>query len=384
MACVLLSACLSSEDPQDPPAPPPPGPDPVTVTVTINVHGTAALVAFRDGPQAPWANATKVADAGYEAKVRGPYVVSVTCPVGFDGATPDTSQYALTVDDPHVLEVYCTKPPQDTFSVTGSLVHASFVGMGNLAQAFPLESRDFSFTVAPGTYDLIAADGERAVIRRGVAVSDNVALPAPIDVTSEGVELVSRPFTVTNAGAGENVRGAVRWRTPHNDIDALVWEGDPQRAMIPPATLLGDQEEVILEAQGTVFALPVVEFRSTRRGWSDGASMELALPDPYTGLEVAVSGDSLTASWTARQAFDENRLIAFSETAGLSLMASSKYLSATDATSLAIDTNIPGFLEAWKVDFAGAYSYVVAARHRSETGRHEYSRTKFAEPATLR
>src|SRR5262249_3135857 len=125
---------------------------PHTITLHVPLEDTLALLAFRDGVDAPWQTPTATAPRRYEIVVHGPYTVDSLC------ASGATLQQSFTPDDTADVAVACLLgSPQPAGShVTGSLVQAGTIAIRRTGQIVAAAGLQFDLVVPDGTYDVIA------------------------------------------------------------------------------------------------------------------------------------------------------------------------------------------------------------------------------------
>jgi hypothetical protein len=341
----------------------PPGP----TTIGITVDQPPALVAFRDGLFAPWQPATErtsTSSTWFEAQVHGPYVVTVVCedPAG----RSRTWQLARTPDDAHHLGLTCDLPPAlppIDHQITGHMMQPGHVYLGSSSDtSLPGETGwDFQISAPSGSYVLIATTDDWIAMRRTVVVDGDLGVQPDIDVTQEGTKLVDAAFTASTA-EGETLDASVDLLTPTTLFPGRVYLGPAATAKIlgNPA-LQGDTQLV------TVRATSGTARRELRRSFRVGYGTEYTLPQPLGDVRWTEPGP-LSASWTTLPQLDSLDLSASSSAADGTTVVQHNldmtplFLAETGIQQIAIDTEIPNYDAAWKIDFTGRYTRALTAQ----------------------
>lgn len=275
-ACAALAACGggSHSDMGGPPDSMPDGPTGQTIVLRLDSTDSLRLIAFRDGPTAPWQTPAATAPGRYEFVAHGPYTVLDTCAVS-GTATATTQEVSRTLDDPTDVQMSCpiieTGPPPVPLShVTGSMTPSGTIEIGPLG-AQVSASGQFDVAVDDGTYEVIArtpspvADDDRIAIRRNLTVVGNTAVTPPIDVAAEGTASVFLPLTVADADAGESLEMRGQLDTPTASTEA-AYPGIDGVHVVPAAALGPDDRQSISVAQ------PCPADRRSRRASRFGAT----------------------------------------------------------------------------------------------------------------
>jgi hypothetical protein len=355
----LLAACgdNGTSGPDAPVAPP---------TITIMSDPAPALVAFRDGLDAPWQPATMKTPTSFTAEVHGPYVVTVVCEDPATGRSR-TLQVARTPDDANNLALPCDLPAMTPsgYAVTGHMVQAGFVQLGSSSDTSEDADWDFQLSAANGSYDLIATTTERIVVRRAIEVNADLVVTPPVDVAAEGTALVNVALTAPDATPDEALAASVDLATPTNSLPARVYLGPAATAKVArnSALLPTDTQSVAVRAtNGTAL-------RELQRPFRVGDDTEYALPQPLGGVQWAIEHGQLSTSWITLPQLDHLDMSASSsaadgtELARHSLDMTPLFLAETGITHIAIDTEIPGYKHEWRIDFAGRYTRDLTGKH---------------------
>ncbi len=358
---IAIAACGGGHaSPPSPDAASSPDALPASATITVTAETTPKLILFRDGLTASWQPPASSAAGTYTFDVHGPYDLIVVCEDDSAGF-PDIMSWQTggTLADPVSYEAPCfapiTTPPQ--VDVTGQMVQAGKVALGLSESTSTGASWTFDLTNDPGTYDLIAVADGRIAIQRGLVATSNTALAAPVDVVTHGVALAAMPFTATNAAPGETIDGSSAIYSAGKTLLG-IYDGPPAGMMLLPASVLvpGDEQSVDLFATDGG-----LRSRQIERSYSAGDPTSLALPAPIGDVQFAASPQHLVATM---QALPDADIVALSASSFLSSPQQSldverdmsrSYIAQTHATSISVDTDVPGFLAAWRVDYQQAY-----------------------------
>lgn len=335
--------------------------------ITIKSDQAPALVAFRDGIDAPWQTATMKTPTTFEAEVHGPYLVTAVCEDPTTGRSR-TLQVARTPDDSHYLALSCdvTAPgePEGEHMITGHMVQAGFVQLGSSSDASDVADWGFQLSAPSRWYDLIAVTAERIALRRAVEVDGDLVVTPPIDVEAEGTALVGVAFTAPNATPDETLVASVDLGTSRTQIPVHVYVGPAATAKTvrDSALLATDTQHV------TVRATHGTAWRELRRPFR-GDATEYALPEPLGGVQWAIEHGQLSTTWTALPPLEHLSMSARGTVAdGTKLTAhdldmSPRFLAETGTTHIVIDTDIPGYQPAWRINVMGPYTCDLTATH---------------------
>ncbi|HWO23951.1 MAG TPA: hypothetical protein VNO30_34650 [Kofleriaceae bacterium] len=348
--CSLATAAACADGPSGPPA-----------KITVSTTRTPELIAFRDGPDADWHVPAATAPGTYELEVHGPYVVTVVCD---DGRRVGTRQIARTPDDERELAMPCGQALTNPVTVTGTMVQPGAVALGRqqAMSSSPGWQIRLTTTAAPAPHDLIATSGDRIAIRRDQVFATDTADLA-IDLTQEGAALERVAFTAPDAGAAEDVHVLVELETA-TTLAGMVYSGAPAGAKVAPAAVLRETDR----QRVSLFAVAGDAYRFTGRLHRAGAPTAFALPAPLAA-ELGSAGGAVTASWRALPAHDRLVLSAFGGTATSpsryhELEESQRFLAATGETEAALESDLPGYLPAWRADLGQEHLISVAAYGR--------------------
>lgn len=335
------------------------------ITVRLK-DGDATLFAVRDGVDAEWQTRRAVAPGRYVFRVHGPYSVIASCFEATDVTEILTVQRSL--DDPRELEMPCllTNAPQAElpFRVSGTMVGPGRVELGSRSDASFEDNWTFDLLSKAGTFDLVAQslEGNALIaIRRDVVISGPTVVPA-IDLSVEGVPLAELPLTVSNLLPTDDPSAGFAVQTRSTSYGAM--RSQLNAIQVVPSALLAasDTQQLVVEARDQQQAFGPT--RAISREVVPGVSTVFALP-AVLEPQIAVVERDLVASWTTLPELDTLELQGvFSNTVfvGLRVLITRGYLDATGVTSATLHSDVPGYLPAWKIDYAGEHSWQLETR----------------------
>lgn len=350
----------------------PDGPPPEGTTIAITTGQPAALVAFRDGVDGPWQSATMKTPTSFEAQVHGPYMVSVVCDdvtTNPDGSfhSWDTRQAGRTLDDPH--EYAACDVPANGHAITGHMVQAGTVILGNSSATSSTGNWDFKLSAANGTYDLIATTSDGIAVRRGVAVNGDLALGQPVDVVQQGAAFVTADFSVANAMAGETIRAAAFLETGTNPLTALLYNGAATAVKVAPNTALQGTDSQTVSLRALSDTANGTAIRTLRRTFRVGGDTSYTLPKALGDPQWALAGAQAAVSWTMLPVMGtiteniDGVVPGGGKSASYELALTTSFVTATAPTRAVIDTDIPGYKPQWRVDLTVEYSRQLQLQH---------------------
>ncbi len=344
------------------------GDDPTPITISTEREPMA--IAIRDGLDGEWQVPTPTATGSYKLDVTGPYIVSVVCSAG-DGFLITTRQIARTPEDGRELDLSCTEIPKITADVTAKVVQPGSISLGDVHASSNTASWDLEIGSEAGTFDLIGASADRVLLRRNVAVSGMVDL-GTIDIDQQGVALVPAALTVSNAATGETLEAQVTISTPTTET-GHVYLGAPAGAKVAPVELLtGDVRQSV-----TMIGWADDGNRIVRRDFRAGDPAAFTLPAPLAPVQFDTAGGELVATWSTLPEHDKIIVsvagsLADGKAREHEIELSQHFVAETGATRATLDTDLPGYLPAWKLDFAREYLRQVQVV-RERTGEHASS-----------
>ena len=389
LSCHALVGCIDGAAPEEAALA-----DPVEAlarpaTIHISSPFPPALVAFRDATHGGrWQRATRLTPSSFEARVHGPYVVSVVCvdhPIFVDLDETITWQVGRTPEDSRELTFCDVLPTQHT--VTGHMVQPGLVQMGDSNDRSTVPDWDFTLPVPAGTFDLIATSADAIAFRRGIPVAGDLALAPAIDMAQEGTGLVDVAFTAANATPDEATQVSVGLFTATSTfIPVRIFLGALDAAKAAPATALLPTDTQSVSVRG-IGGLGGTGFRALRRPFQVGGDASFTLPPPLAGVRWTVARGELALHWAALPEFTLfSGFVGGNATGGLTPVdylvdLSPRFLAATRIHDFTIDTDLPGFRPAWKIDFTQFYNRDLTVQNLPEDGVVVTSEvTEFVEP----
>jgi hypothetical protein len=407
LVCALLSpAVIGCSDS----LPPPPVVTPTEPTAVHIKSGVAPLlVAYRDGfdttaHPVPWTMAPPSTMVTFMAHAA--YSVAVVCAV--DANTVLTWQSFRTVGDDvtdtvtePTLETPCQSAGSALQTISGTATGPGFVHVDGDDKATTATA--FTLSAANGTYDFVASDtaAKRALITRNFVVNGPTNAGAAANASS-GMPLVSITPSLANPPPApdpknpkrntETVLAQVEVLTKNNSTPATVFTADfnldlkvnkdqTVTVFAIPDTVLTKDDTQSIRFTGTnhIADTDITTRRSVTMPFTMGddvtkGAAALALPprlataavSPGWGLD---NNNRLSVALPALPALDDLTI----ETSGTStdgtktalyeLHITASYLSATALARPVLDTDIPGFQAAWKIDFTKPYSRQITSQH---------------------
>lgn len=293
-------------------------PDQISTSYEMRVHDTFELVAV-------CGNAT----TGYE--------------VAFEAGTFQETGATM------YMPCFGNGPSPGAVTVSGTMVQPGTVTMVDTATS---DTADWSFAldVPTGTHTLVAAGAGRVVLRRGVAIAGPTTVPA-IDVAAAGVALSPLPLTLTGALPDDTVTTESMLAT-QTQIATIAREDGTTAQLVPAAELVASDRHYSL-----VMASAPTRQRYVFVNHGASSSTSFTLLPPLEGIAFADRG----ASWTTIPA-GEVYVSYFAATRFVHFRASQGWIGTK--TTLAIDTDIPGFRAEWQPG-AGDTPYFSVTRYGS-------------------
>lgn len=370
-ACALIAACgggsHGSSSPPDGMLDGMPVGDAPNITVRLTSTADLKLIAFRDGPSAPWQTPVATQPGRYEIAVHGPYTVLDVCTAPGQVVAFEESR---TLDDNRDLDMSCLVTSPRGSHVTGSMTPLPAAGISPLirigpAGGFTAADGRFDIRVVDGTYDLVArtqstdADQDRIAIRHNLVVAGDTMVTPAIDATAEGTATVAVQPTVTNLVADERLGMSGEIDTPTVQLEASV-AGTIGVHVLPDAAL-GPHDSQQIHVVATSNSGNVFSARRVARRYAAGTSLQFTLP-PAVSVPFTTIDGQLVAAWTVLPPYDQLEF-AVDQSDGNSpgllrlhvTNLSASYIAATGATSARFDTDVPGYDPSWRVDLLREY-----------------------------
>lgn len=408
LVCALLSPAVigcSDSIPDQPVVSPP---DPTTIHVNSGI--TPLLIAYRDGftdaqlKPVAWKTVTPSTMATFT--VLGAYSVAVVC--NPDASTVLTWQTLRTVGDdktdkmPEItLDTPCQPPPTPS-AITGTASGPGFVHVDADEKATTANAA-FTLNALDGTYDFVASDttAKKALITRDFVVNGPTDAGAAANA-STGAALVQITPSLSNPPPPpdakdakkntETVTGQVEVLTKNNSTAAKLFIADfnldPKANKDQLITLFALPDSALTkdDTQNVRFIGTNPQIEDTNIKTTRTVTMPFKMGDDVTkgATQLTLPGRLATLAVVPGWGFDGNRLsvalpslpalddmtVATSgtstdgaKTAVYEMHISASYFSATSLARPLLDTDITGFMPAWKIDFTKVYSREITTEH---------------------
>lgn len=326
--------------------------------IIVETGNSPALVAYQAEGMAAWQPLVAGQDGKLSFPTSGPYRVVVVCEISSAGSSSvEVKQYARTPEDGTSLEHDCARG-EHPFHLRAQMSQPGVAYFGDRHGAGFIPDWQLDLPAARGTFDLVMRAGTGIAIRRDLEITADKDLGA-IDLAPASLEeLVPMTFIVSNAQQGELMNASTRLDTGSTVAilqDAMSGSGGFTTKLAPESVLrTTDRQTAILNAT-VLAATPGAQnrYRTLQRDVRVGAATAATLPEPLGPVTFEVTGERLTAKWSALPEHDEVTLRWHSTTmAGTKdhvAAVSRSYLEATEATSAALELrDIPGFKAEWR------------------------------------
>jgi len=340
-----------------------PGEAPMSVEIAVTVPETPSLILFRDGTNADWQAPVASAPGRYLMNVHGLYTVVAVC---MESALEvELAEASRTLDDPHEFEMPCLVryvPPSKLVPVTGTMVQRGVVTLGPSRGSGDASNWQFDLLVPEGVADLVATsmfapDGDHIAIRRDLPLTEGIVVP-PIDVAAEGVPLTQLPLTVTNLRSVDYVSAGFTLYTPSTTMTVTNGPVGATVGVVPDSVLRpGDKQRVLVD----IFSyIDDGIFRGMSRALVPGVSTVFTAPDVIDASVDPVDPDR-GFTWKTLPGHDTIDLWVGGSVGDTFVerhkQLTSSYETATAATTISWDSDIPGYKPEWRSVFAMEYSY---------------------------
>lgn len=432
LVCALLShAAIGCSD--SIPTPPPPG-NPEPVTVHLNSGLAPKLIAFRDGfpdglGKGPggvpltWQSVTPGTAVTFI--VHGPYSVTAVCQNPTDGSIlmwqvshipdDDTSD---TVMEP-TLSTPCAADPL-LHKVSGTLAQPGTVHLGDQEPVLGPATGQFSFMVPDGTYFLTAtADGSTKIALQRIPVH-GADVSAPVDVAATGVASVQISLEVDNPPnpdtSTEMVTASVAVTPKSGAASSLIFSGNldlankqkvekapslPDSALMSgdtqSATMAGDNSRAGATTDTSPRATTIMTHRQVTRPFKMGDDITKGMIGNGLSLPTGIRTPAVAFDTTNRLGLALPSLPALDDltmkTSGVSasngttkvayqLNITTTFFTATLLAHPVFDTDIPGFMPAWKIDFNKEYKIDIVSQRSVTKAFVGHETSEFHETVT--
>ena len=366
---MLVAACGSSEGNSAPDGPSSDGGgEPVTITIETGI--VPSLVMFRDGA-GTWETPSATGTATFEAVVHGPYVVTTVCFSDEFSTQTRLYQVSRTPDDDRVVRTVCDEPPAPRYHVTGTMKQAGSVNLGIFgSDTGNAADWPFDITVGAGSYRPVGKTDTRVTVRPTLAVAGDTVLTPPIDLAQEGGDLVTVALSVPNAGGETLYHGVSLDRT------SITSDSGIAAVKVVPDSVLAPADQQLVGVFSYVGSNMVPQ-RTMQRPFRASDSTVFMLPDPVGDIQCSTT-PRVSVTWSSVPAFDILELGATTPDTSPRWhhyhTTSASYLTATGATSIAIETDLPGFDPAWGFDATQRFSCRLTASRAQPNGESDSAR----------
>ncbi|HET7505544.1 MAG TPA: hypothetical protein VFK02_31205 [Kofleriaceae bacterium] len=311
----------------------------------------------------------------FTATIAGPsYMVAVVCENTSPGMSFQTWIAGRTLDEAGELHAPCVPSP-GRFRVTGHMVPPGLVQLGADANTAGANG-DFTLLAEVGTHDLIATSTTRIEILRGLSITPGKESPIQnldLEHDMNSADLAAVELSVNNPQEGEAFESSVDLTTPTTATGSPIYHGDftATRIALDAVLLPGDTQTVAL------VGVTGANQRSIQRPFRLASHPPTAftLPELILGGEWSIDEDLLTAHWTRLPEADAvivDVTGASSEEGKLATQEidlSKGFMAAEGTAEIAVDTEIPGFQPAWRVDLSRRHTRTLRAEHTVDAER---------------
>jgi hypothetical protein len=358
------------------------------------------LVAYRDGfdttgKPVPWTMATgdlkMVTFMAHDA-----YSITVVCE---DDKTVLTWQSLRTVADDKsdtvkepVIDTPCTNPPPTPSQIKVKMVQPGFVHLGDADDQTTNAGDVATLSVLDGTFDLVAttnladASMNTTAIRRDVTITNGQPQTLTDIDASMGLAQVPLMLSLDNAPdpmkSTETVEATVNVTTKNNTGSALVshakYDLDKQDIKLYglPSDMLtpDDSQSATFTGTNHVDATHITTTRTITKPFATGDDTAtgmagFTLPPRISVATWGMDADRLSVALPTLPSLDSLTIktsgtsMDGAKTAKYEIDITSGYFDDTSLARPVFDTTIPGFQDAWKINFKLDYSRQITSEH---------------------
>ncbi|GEM_PF-5631846 len=306
--------------------------DPIPLLIQTDLGAPPLLAAIRaEGDE--WLQIPFDGTGRFEIDIGGAYELVYVCEDA--GRTWTQIIFSMTADGLS-RTIGCTSiaGPAPTVTVTGQMQQPGRVQIGD-ARSSTTAPWTYSMELPRGTYDLVAHDGDRVVVRRDVVV-DAPATMEPIDLASGSMFAKTR-MRFTGVLGDEAVTTQTLWLTP-NGLSDLVFEGDVVREL--PDELLTPNDQTLTLARA--------DSRYTHREMPVFSLPDVFFPPRLEGIELA----DTTARWDILPVGSDAWFTVTTDNVAVLAVATGRWLIGRHI--MRTDLAIPGYRDEWRVGEANA------------------------------
>jgi hypothetical protein len=330
--------------------------------ISFEVRGDVPLlVAVRDS-DGVWTPVAANASNMYMVETTSRHAIAMVCgsPTGYSTTVELRTRFD---DDPFLFCFNGADTAPATFAVTGQMMQAGEVHMGDIAKS-TVAPWNFALDVVAGTYDLIAFGDSAVLLRRSIAVAAAATVPA-IDLAQDGANYKTTVVLLGNAMPDETIVTVATTFTG-NSIADYIRSGSTVYEL--PAGLINSATDFQFSE---IRAVTETTHRSSPVE-TGGAAPMINLMPRLTGIAFTDSG----ASWSELpDSTAEIRVFATSGNNYSTMTATGAFIAGD--TEISVELDIPGFDDAWRV--------VGATQKRFSASDDEFAETSVSTaPPTAR
>lgn len=306
--------------------------DPIPLLIQTDLDAPPLFTAFRvEGDE--WLQVPFDGTGRFEIEVGGAYELLYVCEDS--GRTWTQIIFSMTADAfSRTIGCVPIQGPSATVTVSGTMQQAGRVQIGDVRSS-TTSPWTYSIDVPRGTYDLVAHDGDRVVLRRDLEIDAPVAMD-PIDLAG-GVALEQTRLRFTGV-LGDEAVSTETWLITPNGFSSLAFAGDTVR-LLPESLVTANDFTLSIASADSMYTHREVLLRE---------DVLMSLPDVF--FPQRLEGVELTdarASWDALPGADASFTITQRDVAVYTL-ATARWLIGRHA--LRTDVTVEGYRDEWRID----------------------------------
>lgn len=355
VACVIAVSMVGGcGDDGGGPAPQPDAPMALRYPIAFEVLGDTPILLARMDDDGTWARIDPTADNKYTLSVTNRHAIAIVCGSAVSGFRTEVNLRTRFDEDPFFFCSNGSDLPPQRFDITGQMMQAGQVSIGGASDEDTTSPWTFDLSVSGGTHDVVAYGETMALLRRGVQITANAALPA-IDLAQGGAAYATTPVLLANAMNDETIETYAAVFTG-NDIAEYRRTGTTLYELAPTLLTQSDFQFASIEAKTAT---------TTRSSSIDGGGT------PMITLMPRLDGITFTARGATWGELPDStatiRIFTVTAQSSQTLEASGAYIAGD--TEVGITLDIPGFDDAWRL--TGASGGIFAA-YDDESGETDY------------
>jgi hypothetical protein len=319
----LLGACLDEgSDSHDDTL------DPIPLLIQTDLGAPPLFTAFRaEGDD--WLQIPFDGTGRFEIEVGGAYELLYVCEDS--GHTWTQIIFSMTADAfSRTIGCVPVEGPAPTVTVTGTMQQPGRVQIGD-ARSSTTGPWSYSMDIPRSSYDLVAHDGDRVVVRRDLVIDGPQTLD-PIDLAS-GVELQKTHMRFTGVLGDERVTTRTLWLTP-NGVSSLEFEGDTAREL----------PDSLLTANDLTIAVASADSMYTHRDTLLMSLPDVFFPPRLEGIELA----DARATWDLLPAGADAWFDVTQGNVAVLTVATARWL--VGRHTVKTDVAFEGYRDEWRID----------------------------------